>query len=315
MPPADVVTPRLLRGWPLPEVDDAGDKHARGTVLVVGGSTSTPGAVLLTGLAALRTGAGKLQILTVEATAVALAVAVPEAAVVGLPAAPDGSLSPTAAEEVLARSERASAVVLGPGLLDEDGAGELLRRVLPHLGDTPLLLDGLALRALANDPALLAGRTGLLTPNARELAALYGGEELAAEARASLVAQRYGAVVSAPGWVAAPDGRRWCAWRPAASGWAPRAPVTSWPGCPGGCSPADRDRRRPAPGARTCTPRPVTCSPCVSGGWASWPGSCSTRYPRCWANCDHEVRCEHWCGRSRLGRGGSTVHLPREEFA
>jgi hypothetical protein len=39
-----------------------------------GGSVSTPGAVLLTGLAALRVGAGKLQILTVEATAVALAV-------------------------------------------------------------------------------------------------------------------------------------------------------------------------------------------------------------------------------------------------
>ncbi|MEX2290941.1 MAG: NAD(P)H-hydrate dehydratase [Mycobacteriales bacterium] len=209
MLPADVVTPRLLRGWPLPEPGEGGDKYDRGTVLVVGGSTSTPGAVLLAGLAALRTGAGKLQILTVEATAVTLGVAVPEAAVVGLPAAPDGSLSPTAAGQVLDRSERASAVVLGPGLLDTDGAGELLRRVLPHVGDTPLLLDGVALEALAKDPGLLAGRVGLLTPNARELAALHGGEELADEAAAGLVSQRYDAVVSAPGRVAAPDGRRW----------------------------------------------------------------------------------------------------------
>ena len=35
MPPADVVTPQLLRSWALPEVDDGGDKHARGTVLAV----------------------------------------------------------------------------------------------------------------------------------------------------------------------------------------------------------------------------------------------------------------------------------------
>jgi len=80
VPPADVVTPQLLRDWALPEVEDGGDKNARGTVLVVGGSASTPGALLLTGLAALRTGAGELQMVTVEATSVALAVAMPERA-------------------------------------------------------------------------------------------------------------------------------------------------------------------------------------------------------------------------------------------
>ena len=53
MPPADpppdvrVVTTQLLRSWAPPEPDDGGDKHDRGTVAVVGGGTSTPGAVLL----------------------------------------------------------------------------------------------------------------------------------------------------------------------------------------------------------------------------------------------------------------------------
>ena len=210
VPPADVVTPQLLRGWPLPQVEDGGDKNARGTVLVVGGSTSTPGAVLLAGLAALRAGAGKLQILTVEATAVALAVAAPEAAVVGLAAAPDGSLAPETADEVVRRSERAVAVVLGPGLLDDTGALALLRGVLPRLGDTRVLLDGLALIALAGNAALLAGRTAVLTPNAGELAALLEGDELDGEAAAVEVARRYTAVVSSPGWVATPTGRTWC---------------------------------------------------------------------------------------------------------
>ena len=129
MHPADTaVTPRLLREWPLPEAEDGSDKHARGTVVVVGGAVSTPGALLLAGLGALRAGAGRLQVLTVKATAVALAVALPEAGVVGLPAGAGGSLAPGAADAVLARCEGADAVVLGPGLMDKAAAGELLGR-------------------------------------------------------------------------------------------------------------------------------------------------------------------------------------------
>ena len=209
MPPADVVTPQGLRGWRLPEVEDGGDKHARGTAVVVGGSVSTPGSVLLTGLAALRVGAGKLQVLTVEATSVALAVAVPEAGVVGLAAGPDGSLAPEAADEVVRRSERASAVILGPGLLDEDAAAGLLRGVLPRLDGTPVVLDGLALRGLAGSPELLPGLPAVLTPTGGELNALLDGEELEGVEAAQAVAQRYDAVVCAPGWVASPDGRSW----------------------------------------------------------------------------------------------------------
>jgi ADP-dependent NAD(P)H-hydrate dehydratase len=210
VPPADVVTPQALRGWPLPEVEDGGDKHARGTVLVAGGATSTPGALLLTGLAALRTGAGKLQMLTVETTAVALAVAVPESGVTGLPASPSGSLSPDAADEVVRRCERATALVLGPGLMEEAAARELLRRVLPRLAGTPVVLDGLALTGLAGEPQLLAGVTAVLTPNEGELAALLDGSSAEELDAAHEVARRYGAVVCAPGWVAAPDGRSWC---------------------------------------------------------------------------------------------------------
>jgi hydroxyethylthiazole kinase-like uncharacterized protein yjeF len=183
-------------------------------VLVVGGSVSTPGAVLLSGLAALRVGAGKLQVLTVEATAVALAVAIPEAGVAGLPAEPGGSLSPEAADTVVERSERAGAVVLGPGLMDRDAALGLLEGVLPRLEQTPVVLDGLALTALAGRPELLSGRQAVLTPNAGELAALLdgadlGGGELDGAEAAVAVARRYGAAVSSPGWVADPDGRTW----------------------------------------------------------------------------------------------------------
>ena len=214
MPPADelVVTPQLLRDWGPPEPDDGGDKHSRGTVAVVGGAASTPGAVLLAGQAALRAGAGRLQVLTVEATSVALGVALPEAMVRGFPADDEGSLAPGAADDLLAALGRAGTVVLGPGLVGKDGVRALLQRLLPALGEeVTLVLDAVALTALAGAPELLAplaART-VLTPNSGELAALLDGEQLEERAAAGRVVERYGAVVSARGWVVAPDGRSW----------------------------------------------------------------------------------------------------------
>src|SRR4051794_3431087 len=74
-----------LADWPLPGNDDVHSKHDRGTVLVIGGSTQTPGSVLLAGLAALRAGAGRLQIATTVETASALATLAPESRVIGVP--------------------------------------------------------------------------------------------------------------------------------------------------------------------------------------------------------------------------------------
>lgn len=209
--PADApaVTPQLLRDWPLPTIAEGGDKHDRGTVLIAGGADSTPGAVLLGGLAALRVGAGRLQLATVSATAVELAVAAPEAMVVGLPAGPSGSLGVAAADRLVELAASARTLVLGPGLLDKDEAAELLAAVLPRLDCPTVVLDALALTALAEQPSLLGGREGVvLTPNEGELAALRGDERTGLDATAE-VASRYGAVVATRGWVLTPDGQAW----------------------------------------------------------------------------------------------------------
>ena len=70
----------VTRAWlgrhPLPRPNATGDKEQRGQVLVVGGSAKVPGAVLLAGVAALRAGAGKLQLATVGSASIALGVAV-----------------------------------------------------------------------------------------------------------------------------------------------------------------------------------------------------------------------------------------------
>jgi len=211
MRPAEVVSPALLRAWPLPEPDEGGSKHDRGTVLVVGGAASTPGAVLLAGLGALRAGAGRLSVATVRSAQVALAIALPEALVDGLPEDEDGSLDPACAPQLTQSCGSAATVLLGPGLLGKQRVRALLEGVLPGVEEGTVVLDAVALTALGGAPELLAGLQGrvVLTPNGGELAALLDGDEREGDDAAAAVADRYGAVVVTQGAVAAPDGRFW----------------------------------------------------------------------------------------------------------
>ncbi|GAA0798108.1 NAD(P)H-hydrate dehydratase [Spirilliplanes yamanashiensis] len=210
-PVEQVVTPRVLRAWPLP--DPAGGKESRGTVLVVGGSRYTPGAVLLAGVAALRAGAGRLQLAVVQSTAAALSIAVPEAKVVGLPETDAGSVSGDVPQHVLEMAGKADVVTIGPGLDDIDETTRLMEALLGAVRPgTPVVLDAYALGALSAHPELLAGRDvrAVLTPNTTEAGHLLGrdpGDDLAAAA--AELAGRHGAVVTLYGHIATPDGRAW----------------------------------------------------------------------------------------------------------
>jgi hydroxyethylthiazole kinase-like uncharacterized protein yjeF len=207
----EVITPRLLRQWRLP--DPQGSKEARGTVLVVGGSRFTPGAVLLAGVAALRAGAGRLQLAVTESTAPALSIAVPEAKVVGLPETDGGSVAGDVPQHLLDLVAGCDVVAIGPGLDNVEETSALLGRVLGAAGpQTALVLDAYALGALSKQPDLLAdrGQRVVLTPNLTEAAYLLDrepGDDLAAEA--VRLAERYGAVVSMYGHIANPEGRCW----------------------------------------------------------------------------------------------------------
>jgi hydroxyethylthiazole kinase-like uncharacterized protein yjeF len=203
-PDEEVITPQLLRRWPLP--DPQGDKMSRGTVLVVGGSRFNPGAVLLAGVAALRAGAGRLQLVVADESAVPLSIAVPEARVIGLPLE-EGSTP----DEVLELARDADVIAIGPGLDDIGQTTELMRVVLGAAGeDTAVVLDAYALGALSKEGGLLRQRRAVLTPNVTEAAHLLGrdpGDDLAGAARE--LADRYRAVVSLYGHIADPDGSAW----------------------------------------------------------------------------------------------------------
>src|SRR3954465_7386112 len=106
-----MVPPDLLRQWPLPE--PTGGKNARGSILVIGGSSETLGAVLLAAEAALRAGAGKLRGATAESVAPLAATALPEALVRALPQSDSGVILADAADVVRDLAEAADAVLIG----------------------------------------------------------------------------------------------------------------------------------------------------------------------------------------------------------
>ncbi|MDQ1512288.1 MAG: hypothetical protein QOC59_130 [Microbacteriaceae bacterium] len=201
----EIVRPDRLD--PLPEPGYS--KRDRGDVLVVGGARKTPGAAALTGLGALRVGAGRLTLAVAASVAPPLAVAFPEAGVIGLPESPGGSVLGSAAE-ALADEVDTDCLVVGPGLDDAEQAGALLAGLLPLVGErTRVLLDAYALGALVHDADLarpLAGRL-ILTPNSTEAALLLGRDGGDPADDLAEVAERFGAVVSGNGLIVEPDGR------------------------------------------------------------------------------------------------------------
>jgi ADP-dependent NAD(P)H-hydrate dehydratase len=203
------VTPSLLREWALPAATDS--KYSRGRVLIVGGAARTPGAAQLSGLAALRVGAGHLTLAVAGSAAVALAVATPESGVTGLPENAAGSVLGEDLTAIESDLGRADVVVVGPGLDDAEQAKLLLQTLLPLLNpEAWLLLDAYALPALAELDADKRPDRLALTPNTTEASVLLGrdlGDDLAAEV--AVIAERYAAIVSCQGVVAGPDGRTW----------------------------------------------------------------------------------------------------------
>lgn len=168
-----------LAEHPLPKHGTGTDKNNRGSVLVVGGSRKVPGGLRLTAEAAFRAGAGKVQLATVESTALSLGMAVPEAGVIALPEAKDGEIDAAIGDRLAEALARSDCLLLGPAMTDADRAGALLDAIL---GGAPLpeflVLDAAAIRAACDRKEALAGCGArlVITANDSELAALLDRE-------------------------------------------------------------------------------------------------------------------------------------------
>ncbi len=171
----------LARFLPLRAAD--AHKGSAGHVLVVAGAPGRTGAAVLSGLGALRAGAGLVTLCPRAGARAALDAKIIELMTADLPDDVEAALR--VIHELAAGKQ---AVVVGPGLgLDPTGR-ELARRLAQEL-TVPAVLDADALTAIGQDLAQLAAARAarVLTPHPGEAARMLG------ETGASVQADRYAA--------------------------------------------------------------------------------------------------------------------------
>jgi ADP-dependent NAD(P)H-hydrate dehydratase / NAD(P)H-hydrate epimerase len=189
-------------------------KFAAGAVLVCGGSLGLTGAPSLACESAQRAGAGYVTALIPASLNLVFEQRLLEAMSVPLPDE-NGALGSGGLDEILARCERAGALVLGPGIGRAQATQELVRAVAGR-APIPLVLDADGLFAYSGRLPELAGRDAatVLTPHAGELGRLLERESseidahrLSAVREAASAAQTIVVLKGDDTIVCAPDGR------------------------------------------------------------------------------------------------------------
>jgi NAD(P)H-hydrate epimerase len=165
-----VLIPRILA--PLRRLRSSQtDKRDYGHLFVLGGSHSYPGAILMSVLAALKSGVGQVTAFVPEALVPSYAARAPEAMWVGWPKGSSEGLSPGGLPLLTQRWGRATVLLAGPGLGREPSTQETLGQIV-KTAPMPLVLDADALQPdLVRDTRV----PRILTPHIGEFARIARG--------------------------------------------------------------------------------------------------------------------------------------------
>jgi len=146
-----------------------------GHTLVLAGSRGKGGAVGLTGLAALRAGAGLVTLAVPESCHQALEFNPLETMAVALPETKSGCISTKAIDTILESLKGKNALAIGPGLSTDKETIQLLEALLPRV-ECPLVIDADGINALGRSEKLIdqIQTETVLTPHPREMSRLSG---------------------------------------------------------------------------------------------------------------------------------------------
>jgi NAD(P)H-hydrate epimerase len=162
----------LLKTMPLPDWGDDANKGTRGKLLLIGGSQRIAGAAILAARAALRTGCGTVRLAAPQSVALHIGIAVPELMVIPLPETPSGTIARGALDILAEQFKACQAVVLGPGLDENDETADFSREIAAS-SPLPTLIDASALTALGTS-AKKGKAPRVLTPHVVEFEAISG---------------------------------------------------------------------------------------------------------------------------------------------
>ena len=155
----------------------ASDSHKGdyGRALLVGGSRGMAGAIALTGMSTLRSGAGLVTVAVPDVCLETVAACDPCYMTVPLPCDGQGRLAADAEKPLRDLAGKATACACGPGLGRSDDLDHLVQGLYAEL-EGPLVVDADALNALAHDAHGLRSPGGprVLTPHPGEFDRLSG---------------------------------------------------------------------------------------------------------------------------------------------
>ena len=172
-PQIELLTPEQVRLIVQPRPADS-HKGDYGRVTVVAGSRGKTGAAHLTGLGALRSGAGLVTIATPGCCVPIVASLAAEYMTAPLADTSAGEVAEAAVDTVLAL--RQDVIACGPGLGRSEPAAAFVRALVER-APVPLVLDADAILAFEGDPGRLVGRDErhiVITPHPGEMARLVG---------------------------------------------------------------------------------------------------------------------------------------------
>lgn len=146
-----------------------------GHTLVVAGSRGKGGAAGLTGLAALRAGAGLVTLAVPESCHQALEFNPLETMTVALPETKSGCIATKAIVNVLESLKGKSALAIGPGLSTEKETVQFMEALLPQV-ECPLVIDADGINALGKSGKLIdqIRAETVLTPHPKEMSRISG---------------------------------------------------------------------------------------------------------------------------------------------
>jgi len=171
-PRIELMTRSSAREHITPRTADS-HKGDYGHVLVVAGSRGKTGAAHLSGIGALRSGAGLVTVATAASCQAIVAGMAPEYMTVGLDET-DYGLDPEGVDRLLEMAR--DVVAVGPGL-GQAPATQSFIKALVDRATCPLVIDADGLNAFSGDPDRLTGREGrdiIITPHPGEMARLVG---------------------------------------------------------------------------------------------------------------------------------------------
>ena len=172
MPLKDVSNDDLPK---LPNRAEDSHKGDFGRVLVIGGSRGMAGAPALSGMAAMRSGAGLVSLAVPGGIQATVASFEPAYMTIGCGDDKTSVLTQSHSEKLLEVADGMSAVALGPGMGTEAGTVELVHSLLNEL-KLPVVLDADGLNALSKEISILKNSPAsrILTPHPGEFARLAG---------------------------------------------------------------------------------------------------------------------------------------------